>query len=141
AIVTTLCVILTLPLIYVLMKKMGLQGVASGLSLSVILQAFVLFECWNKKSLNTEKTKVYLFFFKMIPISLVMGIILYFSAFGLRQIIDQTTHLGAFAICCLIGLEFLFVFFLTGTVFKIKEILSLYENIFKRLFPWMKKSL
>ena len=139
AIFTSFCVVLSLPLIFWLMKTMGPKGVALGLSLSVILQAFVLFECWNKKSVNTEKKDVYLFFFKMIPISVIIGSILYISAFTLRNFMDHATFLTSFAIVVFIGIEFLTLFFLTGFIFKIPEILILYEKIYIRLFPWKKK--
>jgi len=139
AIFTSLCVAVTLPLIFLFMKTMGAKGVALGLSLSVIIQAFVLFECWNKKSLNTEKKEVYLFFLKMILISFIIGSVLFISAVGLRNLIDHSTLLGSFTIAALIGIEFSSLFFVTGFMFKIQEILILYENINKRLFPWMKK--
>ena len=140
AVFTSLCVAFTLPLILFFMKIMGSKGVALGLSLSVIIQALVLFECWNKKSFNSEKKQVYLFFLKMIAISLIIGAILYISTFALRNFIDHSTLSGSFTIACLIGIEFLFLFFLTGFILKIQEILILFENIYKRLFPWMKKS-
>ena len=140
AVFTSCCVIMSIPLIFWLMKFLGPRGVALGLSLSVILQAFVLFECWNKKSVNTEKRQVYLFFLKLIPISLIIGAVLFISAAGLRHYIDNATHLGSFSIAALIGTEFLILFFLAGSVFKIPEILILYQNISKRIFPWKKKS-
>ncbi len=139
AVFTSICVILTLPLIFWFMQLMGPKGVALGLSLSVILQALVLFECWNKKSLNTGKKEVYLFFFKMISISLFLGFILYISTFFLKNLIGHSTLLSSSAIVALIGIEFLSLFFLTGFMFKIPEILILYENILKR-FSWKKKS-
>jgi len=140
AIFTSLCVIATLPLIFLLMKTMGPKGVALGLSLSVIIQAFVLFECWSKKSLNSERKAVYLFFLKMLPISLLIGCILFITAAGARNFIDHSTFAGSFIIICLIGIEFLFLFFSTGFIFKIPEIHILFETIYLRLFPWIKKS-
>jgi putative peptidoglycan lipid II flippase len=139
AIFTSLCVVLSLPFILLLMKAFGARGVALGLSLSVIIQAFVLFECWNKKSLNSEKKQVYLFLFKMISISLAIGGILFISAFALRHFFDQTTFLGSLTIACLVGGEFLALFFLTGLLFKISQIIVVYENIYKRLFSWIRK--
>jgi len=141
AIFTSLCVIVTLPLIFLFMKTMGPKGVALGLSLSVIIQAFVLFECWNKKSLNFGKKEVYLFFLKLLSISLMIGCILFISAAAARNFIDHSTFAGSFTIACLIGLEFLLLFFLTGFIFKISEILIVFETIYTRLFPWTKKSL
>lgn len=139
AIFSSCCVIISIPFIFWLMKSMGPRGVALGLSLSVILQAFVLFECWNKKNLNTEKKQVYLFFLKLIPISLLIGAVLFMSAEGLRHHIDNATHSGSFSIAALIGIEFLILFFLAGSVFNVPEILILYQNISKRIFPWRKK--
>jgi len=139
AIFTTLCVILTLPLIYLFMKTMGPKGVAFGLSFSVIIQAVILFECWSRKSENSDKNDVYLFFSKTVLISLIMGFVLFLTAGGLRQFIDCFTVWGAITIACIVGFEFLLLFFLTGSVLKIREIIHLYETIFKRILPWIKK--
>ncbi|MCP3874332.1 MAG: murein biosynthesis integral membrane protein MurJ [Desulfobacteraceae bacterium] len=139
AIVATLCVLFSLPIIYGCMKSFGAKGVAFGLSLSVILQVGVLFECWNKKSLNTGKQGVYLFFLKMIPISIAVGTLIFFTATWLRSFIESSTHFGSLIISCLIGSEFILLFFLAGFCFKIPEIHSLYDNIYQKILQWMKK--
>ena len=139
AIFTSLCVIISLPFIFLLMKMLGPRGVALGLSISVIIQAFVLFECWNKKSLNSEKKEVYLFFLKMIPISLIIGGILFITAFALRNFIDSNLFSGSLTIAGIVGIEFLGLFYLIGRGFKVSEILVVYENIYQRLFLWKKK--
>lgn len=140
AVFTSICVIASIPLIFFFMKAYGAKGVALGLSLSVIVQSFVLFECWNKKSLNSGKKEVYLFFLKILPISLVIGIVLFYTNFALKTFIDNSTISGSFAIVCIIGIEFLILFFFTGMLLKVQEILILYKTIYKRLFPWKKKS-
>ncbi len=139
ALFSSLCVIISLPLIYFLMKLLGPRGIALGLSLSVVLQAFVLFECWNKKSRNTKKNEVYLFFLKIIPVSLAIGFILFSSVFVLRNIFYSMTFQGAFIIAVISGIEFLILFFLAGRIFKIHEIIVLYEKFSKKAFPWIKK--
>jgi putative peptidoglycan lipid II flippase len=139
AVFTTICVVLTLPLIFWLMKTMGVRGVALGLSLSVIIQAVILFECWSKKSSNLEKKGVYLFLLKIISLSLIIGFFLFVTKYGLKNLFDQLTFSGSISISSIIGVEFLFLFFLAGAVFKIPEILMLYENIFKKLLPRLKK--
>ncbi len=131
ALFSSFCVILSFPLIFFLMKMMGARGIASGLSLSVILQAFVLYECWNKKSRNDEKKEVYYYFLKIIPVSLAIGFILFFSVFVLRLYFDSMHFKGAFLIASLSGIEFILLFFLAGKIFKINEILVLFEKIFK----------
>ncbi len=130
AIFTTACVIITLPLILLFMKTMGAKGVALGLSLSVMIQAFILFECWNKKSDNSGKNSVYRFSIKMIPISLFIGFILFISKYGIQILFDTSGFSGSLSMSVIIGIEFILIFYMTGYIFKIKEILILYQKIF-----------
>jgi len=141
AIFTSLCVIISLPFIFLLMKLLGPRGVALGLSISVIVQAFVLFECWSKKSLNSGKKQVYLFFLKMIPITLIIGFILFITTLVLRNFIDNNGFSGSLTIVGIVGIEFFVLFYLTGRGFNVPEILMIYEKIYnlkgthKRFFP------
>ncbi|OGR20801.1 MAG: murein biosynthesis integral membrane protein MurJ [Desulfobacula sp. RIFOXYA12_FULL_46_16] len=139
ALFSSLCVALSFPLIYFLMTLMGPRGIALGLSLSVIVQAFVLYECWSKKSGNSEKKEVYLFFLNIIPVSFFMGILLFLSVFALRKVFDSMAFHGALMIAGITGIEFVILFFLAGKILKINEILVLYEKILHRFLPWMKK--
>ncbi len=141
AVFTSLCVVASLPLLFFLMRAMGPQGVALGLSLSVMLQAFVLFECWSKTSRNGGRKEVYVFFFKMIFISLVMGGILWGSSFALKIFIDPSTALGCINIAGVIGGEFILLLFLVGSVLKVQEIIILYTGVYNRLVPWTKTEL
>ncbi len=128
---TTVSVILTLPAIYFLMIISGAKGVAAGLSLSVVIQAFILFECWSKKSRNVDRKEVYLFFIKMIPVSISIGFFLFMTKSGLENIFNPSHFSGALTIASIVGIEFLALFYLTGHLLKIEEILTLYKNIFK----------
>lgn len=139
AIFSTLCVLASLPMIYGLMKFLGIKGVALGLSLSVILSSLLLFECWNRKSRNTHRKEVYYFFFKLIPISLVLGGILQGILMGLRQIFNAGTLGGNLIICIITGLAFSVLLPLFGVLLRITEISILYEKIFRRILPWHKK--
>jgi putative peptidoglycan lipid II flippase len=138
AVFTSLCVMASLPLLFFLMRAMGPRGVALGLSVSVILQAFVLFECWNKTSKNDQKKEVYVFFLKMILVSLVMAGILQGCYLALKFFIDPSTALGCIGISVLIGFGFMLLFFLIGSVLKVPEILILFTGVYKRLVPWSK---
>jgi putative peptidoglycan lipid II flippase len=139
AIFSTAAVILTLPILYFLMKTMGASGIALGLSIGMIIQTLLLFEIWNKKSNNSDKKQVYLFFIKIVPVSLLIGIILLFTASGLRVFIDAYTFWGAILISIIIGVLFVFLLIVSGSFFKIEEIQILNEKISKRIFSWMKK--
>ncbi|RLB88408.1 MAG: murein biosynthesis integral membrane protein MurJ, partial [Deltaproteobacteria bacterium] len=139
AIFSTICVLASLPMIYGLMKLMGIKGVALGLSLSVILSSLLLFECWNRKARNMQKKEVYYFFFKLIPISLVLGGILQVILVGLRQIFDAGTLGGNLIICIITGLAFSVLLPLFGVLLRITEISILYDKIFRRILPWQKE--
>jgi putative peptidoglycan lipid II flippase len=139
AIFSTVCVLGSLPMIYGLMKLLGIKGVALGLSLSVILSSFLLFECWNRKSRNTEKKEVYLFFLKLVPISLVLGGVLQGILVGLRLIFNAGTLGGNLVICTITFLAFSVLLPLFGVLLRITEISILYDKIFRRIVPWQKK--
>ncbi len=136
----TLCVAASLPLTYYLMTILNARGVALGLSLSAMLQTFVLFECWNKRSKNEDKKQVYHFFLKTMLITAGIGSILFFSASALRSVINSLTLPGSCAIAIITGIEFLLLFYASGRLFNITEILSLFETIYKRLPSWTKRS-
>lgn len=132
ALFTSLCVILTLPVIYGAMKIAGIKGIALGLSLSVMVQSFTLFECWSRKSKNSGKKSVYLFFIKTVPISLILGGVLFVSRLGLIQLFGISGFSGALLVSALVGCEFIMLFYLAGVVFNIPEILILYANLYNR---------
>ncbi len=136
-VLTSGCVILALPITYGLMRGFGAKGLAAGLCLSAVLQSVVLFECWSRQSRNSGKAQVYLFLLKLLPITAGIGLILYFSAQIWRKVFDAMTFGGALAVCILIGLEFLLIFYITGRIFQIHQILTIFENICKRGVSWI----
>lgn len=139
AVFSTLCVGASLPLIYGSMKILGVNGLALGLSLSVFLSSFLLFECWNRKTQNHEKGQVYLFFGKLVLVSLILGAMLQAAAWGLRILMDTSTFGNSFLLCILVSLIFTILLPLMGLAFRIQEIEILYDKIFKRILPWQKK--
>ena len=136
ALFSTVCVIGTMPLVYLGMDVMGVKGVALGLSLSVSLTCLLLFEAWNRRSNNLEKSGVYLFLIKIIIVSICMGTALQVFYSGLTRIIIPGTLIPNLAICILTGFFFLAVFGLAGKLFRIPEIHTLYEKLFRRILPW-----
>jgi len=138
AIFSTLCVLASLPMIYGFMKILGIKGVALGLTISVTLSSLLLFECWSRKSQNNQKNEVYLFFLKLIPATLILGIILQVIYLGLAKMLDPSAPVPGLIICTITGLAFLFLLPAIGYVLGIKEIHILYDKIFRRIIPWKK---
>lgn len=138
-IVSSLCVLVSIPVIYLFMTVSGGKGVALGLSISVILQCLALYECWNKKTVNTRKKAVYTAFLKIIPASLFTGIPLYYTAIGLRTFEISSSFPGAVLVLAVLSVEFIILFLAAGAVFKIEEIQSFFNRIITRTLSWKKK--
>ncbi|MDD9305110.1 MAG: murein biosynthesis integral membrane protein MurJ [Desulfobacter sp.] len=140
ALFSTVCVLLSLPLIYAGMISMGIKGVALGLSLSVALTCGLLFETWNRKTQNTEKHEVYRFFFVLVLVSSGLGAMLQGVYLLVIQLILPGSLINNLMICALMGIVFLFMFGLIGKIFHIPEIHTLYHTLFKKVFAWGKKA-
>ncbi|HCY86403.1 MAG TPA: murein biosynthesis integral membrane protein MurJ [Desulfobacteraceae bacterium] len=139
ALFSTVAVLAGLPIIYAGMTYMGVKGLALGLALSAALTCFFLFEAWSRKSENTQKTSVYLFFFKMVGLSLGLGMILYAVYPVVSGILLPGKLWTDLTICALLGLLFLTLLGLAGRMFRIPEIHTLYGKLFRRLLPWGNK--
>ncbi len=139
ALFSTACVLGTLPLIYLGMNFMGVKGVAFGLSLSVTVTCLALFEAWNRRSNNIKKSEVYLFLIKIILVSICIGIALQAIYLGVIRILVPGSLIANLTICVVMGLIFLMIFGVTGKLFRIQEIHTLYEKIFRRILPWLNK--
>ena len=132
AIYSTIGVIISLPLYMLGMKLMGAGGVALAISISAILQVIFLYVLWNRKSINPESREVYMGYVKMLHISLPAGLILEGLRMGLARWIGMKGLAGSLLIAGGIGLLFMFLLFVTGYLFKIREITETLGRIFKK---------
>jgi putative peptidoglycan lipid II flippase len=129
AIFASIAVLLSLPLYWFGMQRLGIVGVALAISLSAILQIVILFVLWNRQSGNVASVRVYSFYGIVIMASIPMGVILEGFKGYLLHYMDASTRFGALAICGIIGFLFTVLFVLTGYLFKIREITYLVEKI------------
>ncbi len=132
AIYSTIGVIISLPLYMLGMKLMGAGGVALAISISAILQVIFLYVLWNRRSINPESREVYMGYVKMLLISLPAGLILEGLRMGLARWIGMNGLAGSLLIASGIGLLFMFLLFVTGYLFKIREITETLGRIFKK---------
>jgi len=139
ALFSTVCVLGGLPIIYVGMTAMGVKGVALGLSISVALTTGLLYEAWNRKTQNESKSEVYRFFGVSILVSLVTGLLLQAVYTGVTTLIVPGRFIPNLIICMVLGIVFLLVLGATGRLFRIPEIQTLYERLFSKMMPWIKK--
>jgi putative peptidoglycan lipid II flippase len=132
AIYSTIGVIISLPLYMLGMKLMGAGGVALAISISAILQVILLYLLWNRKSINPESREVYMGYVKMLLITLLAGLILEGLRMGLARWICMKGLACSLLIAGGIGLLFMFLLFVTGYLFKIREITETLGRIFKK---------
>ncbi len=133
AIYGTAAVIASIPLYVLGMKQMGAPGVALAVSLSAILQVFVLFVLWNRRSRNTGSIKVYWFYLKIMALSVPVGLALLGFKRLLSGWLDVQTSTGSLVMIFLTGGLFLIVLVVAGYGLRIKEINDLMNNIVNKL--------
>jgi putative peptidoglycan lipid II flippase len=138
ALVSTLCMLTGLPVIYGCMKILGVNGVALGLSVTVMVSAFALFESWSRKTQNPGKKQVYLFLTRLILASLVLGGGLTGIHRVLSSLMPPASLIPAIGICTVTGLAFMVLLPMAGKLFDIPEIMIFYEKIARRLLTWQK---
>ncbi|MCD6586709.1 MAG: murein biosynthesis integral membrane protein MurJ [Desulfobacteraceae bacterium] len=134
AIYGTIAVILSLPLYYFGMQKMGAQGVALAVSLASVIQVLMLYSIWNKKSRNTGYPAVRNFYVRIIFLSAVMGFCLEWIRRTALSNINVMTLPGSFLVCVIIGTLFFAMFIAAGHILGISEISDLLNRIRNKLF-------
>ncbi len=132
AIYVTIAVFITLPFYFIGMQYMGVNGIALALSLSVMFQVILLFYLWNRKSRNEDSGSVYLFYLKMIVLSMGIGGGLYWFKKTLLSSVDNSTLLGNIGIVFIISLLFMLILILLGYFFNINEIFDIVNKVIKR---------
>jgi putative peptidoglycan lipid II flippase len=133
AVYGTAAVLVSIPIYIVGLKLMGTDGVALAVSLSAILQVFVLYMLWNRRSRNTGSLKVYWFYLKITGISIPVGLVLLGFKRLLSGWIDVQTYSGSLVVIGLTGLLFLILLLAAGSGLRIKEINDLMNNTVRKL--------
>lgn len=129
AIFSSVCVALSLPLLYFAMTAMGIKGVALGLSLSAIITTAALFEVWSRKTKNAGRSEVYMFFGIMLLASIAVWLVLKATYAGILHLIPITGFFAHIFICIIVGTLFLIILAGIGKFFKIREVSTLYAKV------------
>jgi putative peptidoglycan lipid II flippase len=120
------------------MKAFGVVGVASGLTVTVIVSAAALFESWSRKTQNPGKNRVYLFLGRLVLASLVLGGILSGIHRIMTSLIPPESLIAALVVCAVTGVAFLGLMPVAGRWMGLPEILAFYEKTARRLTSWQK---
>jgi putative peptidoglycan lipid II flippase len=133
----TAAAVFSIPVYYLGMRLMGANGVALAVSLSAIFQAGLLYAVWNRRTSNIESNRVYLFYGKLLLISIPMGVFLEWMKNMLYVMIHPSGFIENFIIFVIIGILFLSIFVLCGHALHFHEISDLTQRFISRL--WKKK--
>ena len=133
AVFGTAAVVLSLPLYWYGMKLLGAGGIALAVAFSVIFQVVVLYMIWNKRSGNTGSHRVYLFYGKIILISIPIGLVLAGLKAALFSDAWLATFSGSMFVCVIAAIAFLAMLLAAGYLLGIKEIADLGRRLARRL--------
>jgi putative peptidoglycan lipid II flippase len=133
AIYGTAAVLVSIPIYVFGLKLMGTPGVALAVSMSAILQVFVLYVLWNRRSRNTGSLKVYGFYLKIMGIGIPLGLALLGFKRFLSGWLDAQTITGSLVTIFLTGLLFFAGLLVASYGLRIREMNELVNNVVNKL--------
>jgi putative peptidoglycan lipid II flippase len=139
AVFGTVAVALSVPFYVLGMRQWGPFGVALGVSFSALLQVWMLYALWNRRSPNPGKKHVYQHVGKMILISTLLGIILEGTRRWVLVGINPWTLTGALLLCVILGMLFLVLLVVGGRVMHMEEVPSLFSRLADQVKEWDQK--
>lgn len=131
----TLSVLLSLPLYWFGMERLGVDGVALAITLSAVFQVGLLYLLWNRRTGNPESAGVWGFFLKIAVIACGIGGLLE----GLRRLslglVDTSDFWGALIVCGVVGTAFVMLLVGAGYLFRVPEISVVLGRMVRRSRP------
>jgi putative peptidoglycan lipid II flippase len=134
AICTSLAALVSLPFYWIGLKALGVLGVGVAVSLSALLQVWVLYSVWNRRSANSGSAQVYRLYAKIALLSLPLGGLLEAARRLLVAPLDATTLTGSFAVAAAITVLFGSLCLLAAYWLNIQEIRLLWDKARNRLW-------
>jgi putative peptidoglycan lipid II flippase len=133
AIYATIAVLFSIPLYLAGLKILGTRGIALAVSLSAVLQVYLLYALWNRRTQNKGSRAVYVTYLKMFFFSSLLGIFMAGFKSTVLGGIDSATFSGSLGVAVITGIVFMGILFLGGYVFRIKEISEVISRLLVKL--------
>jgi peptidoglycan biosynthesis protein MviN/MurJ (putative lipid II flippase) len=115
------------------MQWLGARGVALAVAGSALLQAWLLYVLWNRKTGNADSPIVYRFILKILAISLVLGVGIEWLRTQLVSLFASDTMVSAVLVSLTVGGLFVLLLLAAGRLFGIPEIRILFERLLARI--------
>ncbi len=134
AIYGTLAVGASIPLYWLGMRLMGVEGIALVISLSGLLQVLLLYALWNRRSHNQGSRPVYGAYARMIALALLSGLVLeWFNRSVLSIPAMTTSSFSSLSICLINAAVFAFLLLAVGFGLNIHEIKAPTQRLLGRI--------
>ena len=133
AVYGSIAVLLSIPFYYFGLRYFGSKGIALAISLSGILQVFILYMLWNKRSHNHGSRQVYIFYTKMIIFGAILFPVLSWFKANVLAAVNPATFSGSLLLILLTGVTFILIMGLVAYGLKIKEIIDVAGKIWNYL--------
>jgi putative peptidoglycan lipid II flippase len=127
AVVGTATTVLSLPLYWLLVKRLDYLGLALASTAGIIVYTIVLFVLLNRRTRNPETLTVFTFFLKVSAASIVVGAACYKLSAYLQNFIPQQNLLGAVALLTVVSTAGLLLLIALLKILRVPE-LNLYLN-------------
>lgn len=137
AILGTISALISLPIYYIFMIKMGVNGVALAISISAIIQVLILYLIWNRKTANKKAMGVIFLYGKIISISVFIGYALINFRYYILSGIDTNSLIGCFLNVIIVSTIFLVILISISYILGIKEVIEVIRRVTNKL---LKKS-
>ena len=133
AIVSTITAIISLPVYWIGIKMLGVPGLGLAISLAAIIQVLVVYGVWNRTSGNSTGRSIYLFYAKMLILSIPLGVLLWSIRMAVVKWLNPDTFPTAVVLILLVGGAFVMLMALLAWCFKISEIQVVGRRLMKKL--------
>lgn len=131
----TIAVVASLPLYILGMKWMGAPGVALAVSGSALIQVWLLYALWNRRTANDGASGVYRTCLKMTAAALVCGLTLEPLRRWILMVFPDTGAGGALCRTLVVGLAFPLLITACSRIMGIGELTEVFRMVVRRPRP------
>jgi len=133
ALFCTAAVTCSLPLYIVGTRLFGAKGVALAIAFSTTFQVWLLYAVWNRKQLNPHSRELYWFIYKVVALSVPLGLLFEWIRRGLAQRFPVETGSGSWMLAGGVGIVFVMLFLGAAHLAGIDEVGQLVRRISNRM--------
>lgn len=125
----SLAVLVSLPVYYLGMRFLGARGIGLAIGFSAVIQVFLIYAIWNRRSANRDSRMVYGFYLKLALLALPLGGVLFAFKHWALAGLDQATFVGNLLCVTITGALALVLIAGMARIFRIEEITGLVDLI------------